>query len=55
MTQLATLASLRLMVNTAGGGDVLEAGTKWRVNAGWEYIQQLSRSVRFDIESYVAE
>ena len=56
MTQIATLAGLRLLVKTGGAGaDVLDAQTKWRVNVGWEYVQGLARSVRFDIESYMAE
>ena len=55
MTQIATLASLRLLVRTSGTADPLEAQTKWRVNVGWEYILQLARTVRFDIESYLAE
>ena len=55
MTQVATLANLRLLTRTAGGGDVLEAGTRWRVNVGWEYIRDLAQSLRFDIENYLLE
>ncbi|KAI9782209.1 MAG: hypothetical protein M1839_005323 [Geoglossum umbratile] len=54
-TQIATLASLRLLVRTANTADVLEPQTKWRVNVGWEYVRQLARSVGFEIESHVAE
>lgn len=55
MAQIATLASLRLLVRTSGTADPLEAQTKWRINVGWEYVQQLARTVRFDVESYLAE
>ena len=55
MTQIATLANLRLLARTAGGGDMLDAGTKWRVNVGWEYVRELVRSLRFDIENYLVE
>lgn len=55
MTQVATLASLRLLLRTSGTADPLEAQTKWRVNVRWEYIQHMARSVRFDIEGYLAE
>ncbi len=55
LTQVATLANLRLLARTASGGDILDAGTKWRVNVGWEYIRELARSLRFDIENYLVE
>jgi origin recognition complex subunit 5 len=57
--QVATLTSLRLMVKAGGaaaaGGDVLDAGAKWRVNVGWEYVRGVAKSVRFDVEDFVAE
>ena len=55
MTQIATLASLRLLLKTPTTADVLDAGTKWRVNASYEYIKRLAKEVRFDVESYLAE
>ena len=55
MTQIATLVSLRLLVKASGMTDVLDAGAKLKVNVGWEFIKELARSVRFDVESYVAE
>ncbi|MCJ1224201.1 hypothetical protein MMC12_000845 [Toensbergia leucococca] len=55
-TQVATLVSLRLLVRTAAGGaDVLDAQTRWKVNVGWEYVRLVARSVRFDVEGYLAE
>ncbi|PWW72668.1 hypothetical protein C7212DRAFT_348054 [Tuber magnatum] len=53
-TQIATLTSLRLLTK-ASATDVLEASTKWRVNAGWDYIRHVARTVKFDIEDFVAE
>ncbi|PUU74591.1 origin recognition complex subunit 5 C-terminus-domain-containing protein [Tuber borchii] len=53
-TQIATLTSLRLLTK-ASATDVLEASTKWRVNAGWDYIRHVARSVKFDIEDFIAE
>ncbi|KAI9768538.1 MAG: hypothetical protein M1835_006848 [Candelina submexicana] len=55
LTQIATLASLRLLVRTSGTADPLEGQTKWRVNVGWPYIQNLARTVKFEIEEYLAE
>ncbi|KAI9713364.1 MAG: hypothetical protein M1812_006642 [Candelaria pacifica] len=55
LTQIATLASLRLLVRTSGTADPLEGQTKWRVNVGWQYIQDVARSVNFEIEEYLAE
>lgn len=55
MTQIATLASLRLLVRTSAGGDVLEAQAKWRVNVGAEFVGNVARSVGFDVENYLAE
>lgn len=55
MTEIATLASLRMVVKTSATADVLEAGTKWRVNVGWEFVRLLGRGLKFDLEDYLAE
>ena len=56
MTQIATLASLRLLVRMGGGSaDVLDGQTRWRINVGWEFVREVARSVRFDVENYLAE
>ncbi|KAF8430040.1 origin recognition complex subunit 5 C-terminus-domain-containing protein [Tirmania nivea] len=54
-TQIATLTSLRLLVRASASGDPLEAGGKWRVNVGWEYVRGLARSVKFEVEGFLAE
>ena len=54
-TQIATLTSLRLLVRASASGDPLEAGGKWRVNVGWEYVKGLARSVKFEVEGLLAE
>lgn len=55
MGMVATLVGLRLVVS-AGGGDVLgEGGGKWRCGVGWEFVREVARGVRFDIESYLIE
>ncbi|KAK5139605.1 hypothetical protein LTR04_003454, partial [Oleoguttula sp. CCFEE 6159] len=55
-TQIATLASLRLLVRTGTvGADVLDAGVKWKVNFGWDYAMGVARSVGCDIRDYLAE
>lgn len=58
MCQFATLAGLRLIVKAgvgAAAGDVLEGGTKWRVNVEWEFVRGVARGVGFDVDSYVVE
>ncbi|KAL8987711.1 MAG: hypothetical protein Q9169_008665 [Polycauliona sp. 2 TL-2023] len=57
LMQFSTLVGMGLIVRAgAGGGDVLEGGGgKWRVGVGREYIQQVARSVRFDIDTYLLE
>ncbi|MCJ1244277.1 hypothetical protein MMC30_001475 [Trapelia coarctata] len=55
MAQMAMLASRRLLVKTAAAADVLEQGTKWRVNVGWEYIVGVARGVRFELEGWLVE
>ena len=55
MCMLATLTGLRLIVRAGVSGDVLEGGGKWRCNAGWEFVNNVARSVNFDIESYLIE
>ena len=55
MTQIAALGSSRLMVKASANANVLDAGTKWRVNVGWDYVQGVARLLRFDVESYLTE
>ena len=55
MTQITTLSSLRLIVKAMSRADILDAGTKWRVNIGWEYVQRVASKVKFDIASYLVE
>ncbi|MCJ1474996.1 hypothetical protein MMC13_003656 [Lambiella insularis] len=55
MGQIATLASSKLLVKTSATADILDAGTKWRVNVGWEYIQTVAREVGFEVEGFLAE
>ncbi|WPH04263.1 Hypothetical protein R9X50_00715200 [Acrodontium crateriforme] len=58
-TQVATLASLRLLSRSGGIGnsDPLEPGTKMRVGfpVTWEYVQALARSLDFNLIDYIAE
>ncbi|KAL8847636.1 MAG: hypothetical protein Q9221_007324 [Calogaya cf. arnoldii] len=60
LMQFTTLVGMGLIVRagaaSGGGGDVLEnGGGKWRVNVGKEYIRQMARGVKFDIDSYLME
>lgn len=58
MFQFATLTGLKLVVKAGAGlgaGDVLDAGTKWRVGVEWEFVRGVARGVGFDVESYVVE
>ena len=52
MCQVATLVGLRLIVKAGGTADILEGGSKWRVNVGWEFVRGVGRGVGCDIESY---
>lgn len=57
---VATLTGLRLLVRAGGalgGGDVLEAGGKWRVGTAvtWDFVLGLARGLRFELEDYIAE
>ncbi|KAI9798461.1 MAG: hypothetical protein M1825_005341 [Sarcosagium campestre] len=54
-TEIATLASLRLLTKASASADVLEAQTKWRVNVGWEYVRRIARTVDLEMENYLAE
>ena len=55
MCMVATLASLGLLVKAGMGGDVLEGGGKWRCGAEWEFVNDVARGVKFDIESYLMD
>jgi len=52
--QITTLSSLRLLVK-APASSVLDASAKWRVNVGYEYVQNLARGIKFDIGDYLEE
>ncbi|KAF2182865.1 hypothetical protein K469DRAFT_751988 [Zopfia rhizophila CBS 207.26] len=53
-TQIATLTSMRLLVRVGGvGGDALEAGARWRVNFGWEWVRGLGRGVGIEVGEYL--
>jgi origin recognition complex subunit 5 len=55
LAQIATLASLRLLVRAgAASAGAIDAGSRWRVNCGWEFVAGLARSVGFEIRDYLA-
>lgn len=55
MTQIATLASLRLLVRAGGvGADIIDASSKWKINCGWEFVATLGRGIGFEIRDYLA-
>ncbi|KAL8773838.1 MAG: hypothetical protein Q9209_001268, partial [Squamulea sp. 1 TL-2023] len=53
----STLVGMGLIVRAgAAGGDPLEGrGGKWRVSVGREYVKQVARGVRFDLDNYLLE
>jgi origin recognition complex subunit 5 len=54
-TQIATLASLRLLLRTGGAGaDLLDPNTRFRVNCTWEYVASLGRSIGLELRDYLA-
>jgi len=54
---VATLGSLRLLVRvgSAGGGDALDGGCRYKVAVGWEVVRGLARSVGVEVEDYLAD
>lgn len=52
---IATLASLRLIIRTGAAGDPLEAGTKYRVNVGWDVVRGVARTVGVEVEDFIVE
>ncbi|MCJ1387168.1 hypothetical protein MMC18_000008 [Xylographa bjoerkii] len=55
MGQIATLTSSKMLVKTSTTADILDAGTKWRVNVGWEYVQVIARMIGFEVEGFLVE
>lgn len=55
MCMVATLMGLRLIIKAGAGSDVLEGWGKWRCNVGWEFVNNVARGVKFDLESYLVE
>ncbi|PFH57623.1 hypothetical protein XA68_14774 [Ophiocordyceps unilateralis] len=53
-TALATLASLRLLVRV-GSGDVADRAGKWRINASWEAVRGIGRSIGVELEDWLIE
>ena len=56
LAQVKTLESLRLIVRAGAisGSDTIDAGSRWRINCGWEFVAGLARSTGFEIRDYVA-
>jgi origin recognition complex subunit 5 len=55
LTQLATLASLRLLLRaSAASVDTLDPSCRWRVNCGWDYVAALGRSIKLEMRDYLA-
>jgi origin recognition complex subunit 5 len=55
-TQVATLTALRLLIKTggsAGGDGGIEGGAKWRVGFGWEYVNQVGRSLGLEVGEWL--
>lgn len=55
LTQVATLAGLRLLIKLVSSADVTDANTKWKVNVGWEYVLGLARALRFEVEDFLVD
>ena len=57
LMQFRTLVSMGLIVHAgAASADILEmGGGKWRCGVGREYVRQMARSVRFDLDGYLME
>ena len=53
-TQVATLSNFRLLLRAGPTADPLDAGCKWRVNCGWEYIASLGRTVGLDMRDWIS-
>ncbi|RCI12274.1 hypothetical protein L249_0008 [Ophiocordyceps polyrhachis-furcata BCC 54312] len=51
---LATLTSLRLLVRV-GSGDVTDRAGKWRINASWEAVRGIGRSIGVELEDWLME
>lgn len=54
---IATLGGLRLLVRvgSAGAGDALDGGSRYRVAVGWEVVRGVARSVGVEVEDYLAD
>ncbi|KAH7117628.1 origin recognition complex subunit 5 C-terminus-domain-containing protein [Dendryphion nanum] len=54
-TQIATLTSMRLLVRVGGAGsaDLLDAGARWRVNFGFEWVRGLGRVVDIEVGEFL--
>lgn len=53
-TMIATLTRVGLLVRAGqGSSDGLEAGGRWRVGFGWEYVRALGRSVNLEVGEYL--
>jgi len=54
LTQVATLSNLRLLLRAGPAADPLDAGCKWRINCGWEYVTSLGRTVGLDMRDWIS-
>lgn len=58
LTAISTLASLRLITkvgNAASGADLLDGGSRYRVNVSWEVVRNIGRSVGVEVDEFIAD
>lgn len=52
---IATLASLQLLVRVGLAADPMDRSARWRINAGWETIRAVGRSIGVEVEDWLVE
>lgn len=55
LTMISTLSALRLIVKASASANIMDSGAKWRANVGAEYIAVVAKTVRFEVQDYLAE
>nr|XP_036584171.1 origin recognition complex subunit orc5 [Colletotrichum truncatum]KAF6793560.1 origin recognition complex subunit orc5 [Colletotrichum truncatum] len=52
---ISTLASLRLLMKVGTAGDPMDRGGKWRINAGWDVVRGVGRSLGIEVEEWLVD
>ncbi|KAG4304509.1 hypothetical protein PORY_002219 [Pneumocystis oryctolagi] len=53
--EIEILASLKILIRTSLTSDKLDSTSRWKVNIGWDFAQEIAKSINFGLEDYLID